>query len=373
VRSDYLRRAEIRWSFSRPRAFLRAYFAHLDYARWAHWARQAAGVALSIVDPGVHEAVVSSGPPHMVHEAGRIVSLATGLPFVMDMRDPWSLQPILAEHIASPVWLRLAASYERKAARQADILVCVSETMRRAMIAAVPEAAARMITVTNGFDEDDDTVTRLAGPCRRFVVAYAGSLYGGRDPGCLLRAAAQLVRHLGLTPRQFGIELIGDATDSARASISNTAREERIEDFVSVTPRVSRSEARRRLAHAPLLVSLAVWDELTVPAKIYEYAQFEAWLLALAEPESATELALRGTGADVAAPTDVQAIAAILRERYLQHARGVRPARLAIDERLTRRAQAGVLFEALTDCLQQPGQKAARDCAHRSCRSRTCW
>jgi hypothetical protein len=84
-----LGRREVRWGWRSPREFVRAYFAWLEYARSGRWARDAAALALQVIEADVHEAVISSGPPHMAHEAGRLLSRTTGLPFVMDMRDPW--------------------------------------------------------------------------------------------------------------------------------------------------------------------------------------------------------------------------------------------------------------------------------------------
>src|SRR4051812_48912286 len=104
-RPSSIGRRDVRWSFHNSRGFIRAYSAWLEYARDGRWARDAARVALRLFERGVHYAVVTSGPPHMTHEAGRRVARETGLPFIMDMRDPWSLAERLEEDVASPVWL----------------------------------------------------------------------------------------------------------------------------------------------------------------------------------------------------------------------------------------------------------------------------
>ena len=88
------------------------------------------------------------------------------------------------------------------------------------------------------------------------------------------------------------------------------------------------------------------WD-MSLPAKLFEYVRFDAWLLALAEEDSATARLLRGTDADVVSPRDVAAIAAVLRRRYEQYAAGTRPRRVATDVRLSRRFQAQLLLDAI--------------------------
>ena len=102
------------------------------------------------------------------------------------------------------------------------------------------------------------------------------------------------------------------------------------------------------LAQSTMLVSLPQDSDLAIPAKIFEYVQFSAWLLALATPESAAGLLLDGSGADRVSPDDVNGIAAVLRDRVQQFRAGIRPPRLADhDSRFSRRTQAKHLLDAI--------------------------
>src|SRR4029450_10757814 len=112
-------------------------------------------------------------------------------------------------------------------------------------------------------------------------------------------------------------------------SIPDLALETGIDRFVKVHPPGTRQEAAKFLARASVLVNLPQDSHLAIPSKIFEYMQFESWLLALAKPNSATELLLRDTEADVVAPDDVDRLAHILHARYLQHREGRIPTPLA--------------------------------------------
>ncbi|HET7457252.1 MAG TPA: glycosyltransferase [Gemmatimonadaceae bacterium] len=335
-------RAEI---VARPwtkRDAIRAYLAWLEYARTGGWAKAAAGLAERVVRPGVHRAVVSSGPPHMAHEAARAVAERTGLPLVLDFRDPWSLAERLPESISSRLWYRLAERYERAALERAALIVANTEAASRALRARYPSVASRIVTVMNGADEQPMPKRSTAdGP---FVVAYAGTIYLDRDPLPLFRAAARVVRELALTPAQFAVRFLGDAEGF---DVIGAAKEAGIGGFVTLAPPRPRAEALRFLADATLLVSLPQDSAMAVPAKIFEYVQFDAWVLALADRDSATELVLRDSGADVVAARDEDGIAAVLRARYQEFARGVRPAAINRTGRFSRRAQADVLLAAL--------------------------
>jgi glycosyltransferase involved in cell wall biosynthesis len=301
---------------------------------------------LRLIEPGIHEAVITSGPPHMAHEAGRLAARETGLPFVMDMRDPWTLVERLIEDVASPVWLRFASRYERRAVGQASLVVTNTEPFRRAMCRVYPEAADRVITVMNGCDEGPVPPSRH-GP--RFTLVYAGTIYLDRDPRILFRAAARLIAELTLTPADFGIHVLG-YIDRGTVPISQIASEEGLDGFVTIESQRPHRETLELLAQATMLVSLPQDSDLAIPAKIFEYLRFDAWVLVLATRDSAPGLLFEYSGADVVAPNDLERMVAVLRERFLQYRQGTRPTRIARDGRFSRRGQAGILLDAITKC-----------------------
>jgi hypothetical protein len=266
----------------------------------------------------------------------------------MDLRDPWSLERRIAESIATPVWFRLARHYESRAVRDAGLVVVNAEPVQRAMAARYPMAADRILTVTNGFD-DEPVPGSTHG--RRFTIAYAGGIYLDRDPRPLFQAAARAIGALGLTPDDFGIELVGNVDDYGGLPIGAMAVQEGIGAYVRTGPLRPRQEALELMARATMLLSLPQDSPWAIPSKIFEYMQFDAWLLVMAEPGAPAALLLRGTEADVVSPTDVDGMAAVLRRRYEQFARGERPARLSHEMRFSRRYQAERLMDAIDRCL----------------------
>lgn len=96
-----------------------------------------------MIEPGTHRALISCGPLHEAHRAARSISIATGLPLVVDMRDPWSMVERLPEAIASPVWLWTSQRDERHALARAAIVSCNTEPSSRALISAYPNMRAR--------------------------------------------------------------------------------------------------------------------------------------------------------------------------------------------------------------------------------------
>jgi hypothetical protein len=347
-------REEFESPLSGPQALRRAYLALLYYARDGRWARDAAAQTLRVIQPGVHEAIITSGPPHMAHEAGVIVARRTGLPLVIDLRDPWSLRHRLDANIASPVALRLAAHYESRAVAAADLIVLNTEPLHRGMEERYPQASGRMLTVMNGVDREALPPPRNT---HRFTLAFAGTIYVDRDPRTLFRAARKVIEELRLTPADFGIDLIGGVEGYGGVSTRVMARQERIEEFVTVGGPRPRREALEFLAGAQMLVSLPQDGTMQIPAKIFEYMNFPAWMLVFGEDGSAPDLLLRDTTADFVRLDDVEGAARAIRTRYLEYRRGERPTPVNADGRFSRERQAALLIDAVEECV---ARKAGR-------------
>lgn len=327
----------------------------LYHARFNGWVRRVAALGTHLAARTSYAAVITSGPPHAAHVAGREISRRGGIPFVMDMRDPWSAAPRAGDDDVDMPLRSLARRCERRAVAAASLIVANTDPAREALAAIHPDAAGRMITVMNGSD-DDPLPPRRRG--RKFVVAFAGEIYLDRDPRPLFRAVAQVASRFGLGPAEFGVELMGGVEQCRGVPTLRIAEEEGAGSYVTLRPRGSRQQAMEFLAGADMLVSLPVVTEeargardLTVPAKIFEYSRFNAWLLALADEESATAQLLRDTTADVVAPYEVGAIAEVLRRRLVQWGAGIVPEPLDREGRFSRRAQAGRLFDALDHAL----------------------
>lgn len=316
------------------------------YARFDTWASDAETTARAILGPE-HRGILSSGPPHSAHEAARRLSRISRLPFIVDMRDPWSQVERVPSFVACPAWYRIAEKKERRVLAEASRLFMASPRAANVMIREYPAYADKISAILNGCDE---TIMPAASQSR-FLVAYAGSVYLDRDPRPTFRAAAQVIRELRLSPAQFGIEFMGRVQGYQGQSLEKLAAEEGVGDYVKLWPIRPREEALAFLAGAAVLLSLPQDSDLAIPAKLYEYMQYDAWILAMTEPESATSDLLRATGADTVSARDIDGIARILRERYLSFTRGERPRALAREERFTRGYQAGQLLQAIAPLI----------------------
>lgn len=344
ARPSSLAAEEIRWSIA-PRALLRAWWSWGGWAQDRAWAARAARAASGILDPSVHRAIITCGPPHMVHRAGGRLAQRAGIPHVMDLRDPWAIPRRQPEELASPVTFALAARSESRAVAGASLIVANTNPLRDAMRARYPGMNERIITVMNGYD--DEVLPAPNRSDRRFTVTYAGALYLDRDPGVFLRAAGRLVTERGLSPEEFGVAFLGSGDNFAGVPLRRIAAEAGLEGHLEILPRVPRTDALRVLAGSTVLLNLPQDSAFAIPSKVFEYLLFPVWILALASPGSPTADVLKGTSADVVPPDDLEGIRGTLERHYEEFRRGIHPGPIRGREHLSRAHQAQLFFDAL--------------------------
>ena len=316
-----------------------AFHAWREYVGGERWARRAAKAGRRIFVPRVHRWVVSTAPPQMSHEGGRLLSKWTGLPFIADFRDAWRFSEWVS---LGPVWLQLAARYEMHVVAQSTIVVANVEPVRTIMQQAYPNS--RVITITNGVDEGTIPAPTAQ---RKFIIGYPGGIYLGRDPAPLFEAVGMMVRELNLCPEDLGLEFMGFFESQIEARLRQLATIHGIEAFVAVHPGRPRQEALKFMTTCAVLVALQQGSDLAIPAKLFEYMRFPCWLLVVAGRNSATAQLLAGTTALVHKPEDTTGIRSSLTVRFHEFRSGVRPAPLGDQERFSRRFQAGLLLESM--------------------------
>jgi len=339
---------DLRWELGSTLGWRRMARVYFHVARERAWAKAAEAAALDLARTIEYGAVISSGPPHLVHLAAANVGHSTGRPTVLDFRDPWSTMRAALFALATPLWPLVNRRLESRALRRAALAVFNTDLATEAMRGRYPDHANRFITVMNGADDEP-----IETPPRRdrFVVSYAGNIYIDRNPRTLFQAARRVIEALQLRPDQFGIEFMGHADRLDGQTVTEIAAEAGVGPFFVQHPVAPRQAALQFLSQATVLVSLPQSTTLALPSKVFEYLAFEAWPLLLAAPESATARVFRDTAVPVVPPEDVAGIEAFLLDRYRRFAGGERPGPVAERTRFSRRGQAGILFDAIEALL----------------------
>lgn len=219
-------------------------------------------------------AVLYSTSPYMsAHLIALILSRRTGLPWVADFRDPWTLNPFRELPYASlrrwDEWL------ERRVLARASHIVCCTPTMTQGLCRRTAGIRNKCSTILNGFDAQ-----RLHGlkpkrdaPDDHFVLTHCGQFYGGRSPRVWFEALRRALRRTPEIAQKLHVVLIGPTTFDG-GSLCDLANSYGLADVVDVLGPRSHAEALAYMAGSDALILAAsggTGGELQVPNKLYEY------------------------------------------------------------------------------------------------------
>lgn len=341
-RPDSVPAEDIRWIPRGLRDLMRMYWVAADFQQSTGWGRDAGALARDILtDQTV--AIITSGPPHGAHFAGLHVGRATGLPHILDYRDPWSLRRRMNEVSATPLAFLLARRAERRLLRHAALVTTTTDAIRSGMERLHKQPRPPMLTVLNGYDDEPvpDAVPDV------FRVMYAGAIYLDRDPRVLFAGAALAIRETGATPEQFRIQLIGNVETFNGLPVRDLAAAAGIDAHLDLRGRVPRAELLCELARASVLVSLPQDSPWAIPSKIFEHMAYPASMLVYATAGTPTADLLVGTEIDVLEPSDVLGTSKALVRHYREFRAGRRPRPYAAGPGFSREHQAARLIERL--------------------------
>lgn len=286
------------------------------------------------------DAVLTTGPPHSAHLVGRSLSRRLGLPWVADLRDPWTDIHYAGSLGRTRLAERLDARLEASVLREATALVTVTAPLQSAFSA---RAGRPVALVRNGFDPAD--FRGPAPPDEPFGVLYTGTLY---DVPHALLGAMQRLRAEGL---DVPFRIVGAAPDALRAAADARG----VADLVRVEPPVPHDQAVALMrASAVLLLTVEAWSYAAgvVPGKTYEYLAAGRPVLGIGPVDGDAAHVLRDAGAGpMLAPDDVDGVAFAL--RTYTHTRETSAPGASLDglDRYARPAQAGAVAALVRDAV----------------------
>lgn len=158
------------------------------------WAISTKAEALRIVREEGIDLVCTSGPPHSVHMVGSFLKKQTGIPWVMDLRDP-IVEYVYPESISLlSRWTDILrkkvviSAFEKKWIDQADAVISVTQPLCDDLRKTYPGLSDRFHTITNGFDEDDFVdIPALRDDKDKFTMLYTGRFWVEQTPSYFLK------------------------------------------------------------------------------------------------------------------------------------------------------------------------------------------
>jgi glycosyltransferase involved in cell wall biosynthesis len=297
--------------------FLRLYNSLLVYLpdKERGWVLPALVRGCLVVRRAGVEAVVSTGPPNSAHLVGLGLKLLTGRKWIADFRDPWepAMKP---DRSRSWMSLRIEAAMESAVIRHCDGAVSVTERMTRRLSQKYPECAAKLLTITNGFN--GEITSFYTGERKRevFTISYLGSLYFGRDPSTFFAALQGLCEEGRIPEGQIEVRLVGDCKDSDGKSVAEMVELYGLQGVVNLVNRVPQAEAFREVARAHAVLLMAPHQPLQIPGKVFEYIALNARIIAVCGDGATKDLLRRYPLAVIVEPDDVRGLMSAIEQCY---------------------------------------------------------
>lgn len=285
------------------------------------WTPSAYRAASRLVKNERFDAILTSGPPHSTHLVGLLLKQRFKIPWVADLRDPWSLLEMdigVTTNRSKAIERRL----EALVVRHADVILTTTPRLTHAMRRLYPNVPGeRFRTITNGFDCADFTVNGDQLPVSaHFEIAHLGNLVIRRSPRPILVALSRLVEQQRLPRDSVRLTFFGDSDDEFNPAAM--AADAGLADMVNASPRIPSAQANRAMLQSDLLLLLAQDQPLQIPSKVFDYLASGADILALTSDGALADLLASVRRGTVVPPDDTEAIAAALERSWQGYQRG---------------------------------------------------
>lgn len=249
---------------------------HLFPEAYSSWAAAAVARGLRLHLRQRFDAVLATGNPFASFGAAWTLRRLTGLPYVLDYRDSWTLNLFTEEDAfapRSPAW-----AWQRRVLSSAHAVVFVNEALRQWHAERYPAVAGRMLVVPNGWDPELLEVGEPAPAApvdepRSLRFSYVGTLTRNQPVRALVEAFALARRHPELADAELNIYgHLGFSRHSAEPLLALLGLTgDAAGNGVRYRGPVSKVEISRAYESSDVLVFLAGGGRYVTSGKVFEY------------------------------------------------------------------------------------------------------
>ncbi len=213
--------------FQKLSKFLRGNFMLPDPRKG--WNKYALKKAAELIRQFNIETVVTTSPPHSTQLIGLKLKQEFNIKWIADLRDPWTDIYYYNQFMHTALARKIDIRYERNVVENADLLITVSEDVKRifAEKSKLP-IAAKTVVIPNGFDEDDFRIKEVPFEPKK-IITYSGTISEAYDVDCLLEALSRLDESI---KQQILIRFVGKVPPAVEQKFRKTELEIELVGYV---------------------------------------------------------------------------------------------------------------------------------------------
>lgn len=278
------------------------------------WIVPATRSAFRIYESSRFDLIYSTSFPMTSHIVGYFIKRKTGLPWVVDFRDPWTQNAKLA--LKGPR-LMIEEWMEKKVLQSSDAIISVSSPIIKSLEKKYPFIKGKTHIIPNGFDPDDFKSVKPNKKANKFIWTYTGILYELRSQNPFLVALANVLERHPNWRSEFEVRFVGDFGGQANLK---TISDLGLEDVVKIIGYVPHHQSIQYLKSSSVLF-LTVdttgtdYAKGIYTGKLFEYLAVEKPILSISFPGVAEDLIKESRAGLVVRPHNASGIERAI-ERY---------------------------------------------------------
>ena len=255
------------------------------------WTLPVVWKALKIIRKHRIDALIVTSPPWSVQVSGYLIKRLTGIPWIADLRDPWTDVP---RYDRLKLTRKIDAFLERKCLVYADKVISTSHTFSDQLRKRFPETNPnRFVTLYNGFDEEKFSSISPRSS-KNFTIVHLGTFYPLFDSFFILEGIGQwLANDSEVDKSRIRIVFVGQI----QGYIEKVLEDNGLSDITEITGFKPHTEAIDIAAGADVLLLSIGLSPLTpkgwLPSKIFEYIALNRPILASVVNGEASDLIRR--------------------------------------------------------------------------------
>lgn len=229
------------------------------------WEKYALKKAKSILQEEHIDAIITTGPPHSAHLIGLDLKKQMNLPWIADMRDPWTTVFYNEFLPRTEATKQKDKTLEDSVLQSADGVAVVSNGLKEEF----SDRNDNISIIYNGFDETD---LPLSVPQRnkRFTISYVGNFKPNQNVEILWEVFSEIKKD----EIDFSADLELFITGNIDISVIKSIQFHGLQDNLSLSPFVAHQEAVHRMNSADMLLFVIPRSErnkLIITGKLFEY------------------------------------------------------------------------------------------------------
>lgn len=250
-----------------------------------------------------YDLVLISIPPYSLSFLAKRIKARFGMPVVLDMRDPWTLNPY--KIYPTPLHRRIDWQMEKKVIASAEYGISAYKKPLEFYENKIENFnSANWTVIPNGFDEEDFADLKpKASDHQTFNLAFSGTIYSHiNHPAPLFKAMAQLKQRFPELGAKARFLFVGKAHIDLRKATKKYGLEKQIVEKGYLPHQQSVRLLNEADALCFILDDRRRESQYTVGGKVYEYLRLKKPILALVPQSGEAAELIRETHSGVVVP-----------------------------------------------------------------------